>query len=338
MQEISFLQAHMIAFAAGFVLDLIIGDPHSMPHPVRWIGSLIAFLDRKLLGDLADDDPESEARNRSEEKRAGRILVLCVISASLISTALVLYAAYRIHMAAGIAAEAVLTCFLLAMTSLRRESMKVYDALAGGDISASRQAVSMIVGRDTSVLDDAGVTRAAVETVAENLSDGVIAPMIYTAIGGPAAGMVYKAINTMDSMVGYKNDRYMWFGSAAAHLDDIVNYIPARISAWLLIAASAAGGRDYDAAGAFRIWKRDRYNHKSPNAAQTESACAGALGLRLAGDAQYFGRIVRKPYIGDDIRQIELDDIRRTNKLMMISSVIGEILCLAIMYLVSVMI
>ncbi len=332
MQEISLLQAHMIAFAAGFVLDLIIGDPHSMPHPVRWIGNLIAALDRRLLGELPDSNPESDLRDRRAERAAGIRLVLCVVLTTALVTLAVIFAAYKAHIVCGIIVEAVLTCYLLAMTSLRRESMKVYDQLKQHSLEGARKAVSMIVGRDTAVLDEEGVTKAAVETVAENFSDGVIAPMLYAAIGGPVLGLTYKAINTMDSMVGYKNDRYMWFGAPAAHLDDIVNFIPARISAWLLIIASAVSGRDYDSNRAYRIWRRDRHNHKSPNAAQTESAAAGALGLRLAGDAQYFGRIVRKPTIGDPVRPIEAEDIRRVNRLMVTASVIGEILCLAVIY------
>jgi adenosylcobinamide-phosphate synthase len=167
-----------------------------------------------------------------------------------------------------------------------------------------------------------------VETVAENFSDGVFAPMLYAAIGGPVLGLTYKAINTMDSMIGYKNDRYMWFGTAAAKLDDIVNFIPSRMSALLLIAASAVSGKSYDAARAFRIWKRDRANHKSPNAAQTESAAAGSLGLQLAGDARYFGKVVRKPYIGDKVREIEAYDIVRVNRLMTAASFLGFVLCM----------
>ena len=220
------------------------------------------------------------------------------------------------------------------MTSLRRESMKVYHKLAVNDLEGARHAVSMIVGRDTAVLDEKGVTKAAVETVAENFSDGVIAPMLYTAIGGPVLGLLYKAINTMDSMVGYKNDRYMNFGTSAAKLDDAANWLPSRLSALLLIVACVFCGTDYDAGRAYRTWKRDRYNHKSPNAAQTESACAGALGVQLAGDAQYFGKIVKKPFIGDDLRPIEYEDIIRTNRLMTAASVIGELICLTVMILV----
>ncbi len=328
----------MIAFAAGFVLDLLIGDPHRMPHPVRWIGTLIGRLDKSLLGDIPEDRQDPDTRDRNTEQRKGVIIVIIVISITALLTLAAVLLSYKISVICGIIVEAILTCYVLAATSLRRESMAVYHELEKGDLEGSRRAVSMIVGRDTSVLDEDGVTKAAVETVAENLSDGVIAPMLYTAIGGPVLGLTYKAVNTMDSMIGYKNDRYMWLGRTAARLDDAVNYIPARISALLLIAASALGGRDFDAGRAYRTWKRDRYNHKSPNAAQTESACAGALGLKLAGDAQYFGRIVKKPTIGDAVRPIEPGDIRRANRLMMISSVLGEVICLVIMYLISVII
>lgn len=328
----------MIAFLAGFALDLLIGDPHWMPHPVRWIGSLIARLDRSLLGEIPEDLSDPDSRDRKSEQRKGLIIVIIVVAVTALVTLAAIIFAYKVNIFFGIAAEAVLTCYVLAATSLRRESMAVYRELEKGDLEGSRRAVSMIVGRDTTVLDEEGVTKAAVETVAENLSDGVIAPMLYTAIGGPVLGLTYKAVNTMDSMIGYKSDRYMWLGRAAAKLDDAVNYVPARISALLLIAAAALGGRDYDAGRAYRIWKRDRYNHKSPNAAQTESACAGALGLKLAGDAQYFGRIVKKPTIGDAVRPIEPEDIKRANRLMMISSVLGEVICLVIMYLISIII
>ncbi len=302
-----------------------------MPHPVKWIGSLIAFSDRKLLGDITDP----AKRDPAAERRHGAFLVLIVLTVTVFAAAALMITAYSISTAAGIIAETILTCYTLAAASLRRESMNVYEELEKGDLEGARRAVSMIVGRDTAVLDEKGVTKAAVETVAENFSDGVIAPMLYDAVGGPVLGLAYKAVNTMDSMIGYKNDRYQWFGTAAAKLDDIVNYIPARISALLLIASSSFAGRDYDAASAFRIWKRDRRNHKSPNAAQTESACAGSLGLQLAGDASYFGKIVHKPTIGDDTRPIESYDIVRVNRLMIISSVLGEIICLLAIFLMS---
>jgi adenosylcobinamide-phosphate synthase len=335
MQEISLLQAHMIAFAAGFLMDLVIGDPHNIPHPVKWIGNLIAFLDRRLLGEGPDTEPDPAKRNGSRERLNGLILVLTVILITSVMTFAAVYLSYHFSVWLGIVIEAVLTCYILAMTSLRKESMNVYKELVKGNLEGSRRAVSMIVGRDTAVLDEKGVTKAAVETVAENFSDGVIAPMLYDALGGPVLGLAYKAVNTMDSMIGYRNDRYQWFGTAAARLDDAVNYIPSRISALLLIAACIFAGRDYDAAAALRIWKRDRRNHKSPNAAQTESACAGALGLQLAGDASYFGKIVHKPTIGDDTRPVEAYDIVRVNRLMLKASLLGEIICLLAIFMMN---
>ena len=315
------------------MLDLLVGDPHGIPHPIVWIGKLIGRLDASLLGEIPADKANPETRDKASENRKGLLLVLIVIMLTASITVAIMYAAYRISPIAGVIVEAILTCYLLAQTSLRRESMKVYRELKEGTLESARKAVSMIVGRDTQVLDETGVTKAAVETVAENFSDGVFAPMLYAAIGGPVLGLTYKAINTMDSMIGYKNDRYMWFGTAAAKLDDAVNYIPSRLSAMLLIAASAICGRSYDAGRAFRIWKRDRANHKSPNAAQTESAAAGSLGLQLAGDAQYFSRIVRKPFIGDKVREIEAYDIVRVNRLMTAASFIGFILCILVIYI-----
>ncbi len=312
----------------------MVGDPHNIPHPVVLLGRLIARLDKSLLGEIPPEKSDPNTRDAASEGRKGVILVITVVLTAIVLTAAVMYAAYRISPYLGLAAETILTCFLLAQTSLRRESMKVYRELKEGTLAGARKAVSMIVGRDTEVLDETGVTKAAVETVAENFSDGVIAPMLCAAVGGPVLGMTYKAINTMDSMVGYKNDRYMWFGKAAAKLDDAANYIPARLSALLLIAASAIAGKDYDAGRAARIWKRDRRNHKSPNAAQTESAAAGALGVQLAGDAQYFGKIVKKPYIGDKVRDIEVYDIVRVNRLMHIASFIGFALCLLAIFIV----
>lgn len=313
----------------------MVGDPHGIPHPIVWIGKLIGALDKRLQGEIPAEKSDPQTRDKAAERRKGVALVIIVVCLTVALTAAVTYAAYRLSQVAGVIVEAVLTCYLLAQTSLRRESMKVYRELKEGTLESARKAVSMIVGRDTQVLDETGVTKAAVETVAENFSDGVIAPMLYAAIGGPVLGLTYKAINTMDSMVGYKNDRYMWFGTAAARLDDAANYIPARISALLLIAASAVSGKDYDASRAFRIWRRDRANHKSPNAAQTESAAAGALGLQLAGDAQYFGKIVKKPFIGDKVREIEAFDIVRVNRLMSAASFLGFALCICALAVVS---
>lgn len=326
---------HIFAFIAGFVLDLLIGDPHFIPHPVRLIGSLISFLDKRLNCDAKYNISEKKL-NLIKYKR-GMLLVFAVIFATFTMSVIIIVAAYSINLYAGVIAEAVMTWQILATKCLRVESMRVYDALRTDGVDAGRRAVSMIVGRDTSVLDAAGVTRAAVETIAENTSDGVIAPMLYTAIGGPVLGFVYKAVNTMDSMIGYKNDKYMYFGRFAARLDDVVNFIPARISAYLMIVAAFIGGRQFDGQNAYRIFKRDRFNHASPNSAQTESVCAGALRVRLAGDAVYFGKLVKKKYIGDRLREIEYEDIKRANRLMYITAFLCEFLSVAVMSLVLIL-
>lgn len=326
---------HIFAFIAGFMLDLLIGDPHFIPHPVRLIGSLISFLDKMLNCDAGYNISEKKL-NLIKYKR-GMLLAFTVIFATFAMSVIIIVAAYSINLYAGVIAEAVMTWQILATKCLRVESMRVYDALRTDGVEAGRRAVSMIVGRDTSVLDAAGVTRAAVETIAENTSDGVIAPMLYTAIGGPVLGFVYKAVNTMDSMIGYKNDKYMYFGRFAARLDDVVNFIPARISAYLMIAAAFIGGRQFDGRNAYRIFKRDRFNHASPNSAQTESVCAGALRVQLAGDAVYFGKLVKKKYIGDGLREIEYEDIKRANRLMYITAFLCELLSVAVMSLVLIL-
>ena len=326
---------HIFAFIAGFMLDLLIGDPHFIPHPVRLIGSLISFLDKRLNCNTGYNSSEKKL-NLIKYKR-GMLLAFTVIFATFAISVIIIVAAYSINLYAGVIAEAVMTWQILATKCLRVESMRVYDALRTDGVDAGRRAVSMIVGRDTSVLDAAGVTRAAVETIAENTSDGVIAPMLYTAIGGPVLGFVYKAVNTMDSMLGYKNDKYMYFGRFAARLDDVVNFIPARISAYLMIAAAFIGGRQFDGKNAYRIFKRDRFNHASPNSAQTESVCAGALRVQLAGDAVYFGKLVKKKYIGDGLREIEYEDIKRANRLMYITAFLCELLSVAVISLVLIL-
>ena len=329
-------KSHVLAFIIGFVLDQIIGDPWNMPHPIRLIGTLISKLtDIFLLKRI--DKKRNNSSNKGSKKSSNQIFLgtcmwIIVVMATFMATFLIMFAASRINVYVQIVVEAVLTCYILAAKSLRVESMKVYYALKNGTLEDARYAVSMIVGRDTNVLDKEGVIKAAVETVAENTSDGVIAPLIYTFFFGPIGGFVYKAINTMDSMVGYHNEKYEYFGKTAAKMDDIFNYIPARISALLMIAASFILGKRYSGRNALKIFKRDRYNHKSPNSAQTESACAGALSLRLAGNAVYFGKMVEKPYIGDNIRDIELEDIKRACILMYAT----EYLCMIIFVLAAV--
>lgn len=308
---------HIAAMLAGFLMDLLFGDPYWLPHPIRLIGNWISFLEKRLLGSKT----EEKHTTPEQEQRRGMLLVLAVLSSTVFVTAVLLLGAYRLHPYLGVVIESIMTYQILATKCLQVESMKVYQELKKGDIAASRKVVSMIVGRDTECLDETGVAKAAIETVAENTSDGVIAPMICTAIGGPILGFFYKAVNTMDSMVGYKNEKYQYFGSAAAKFDDVVNYIPARLSAWLMILASAITHMDWK--NAKKVFLRDRYNHKSPNSAQTESVMAGALDVQLAGDAWYFGKLCKKPTIGDAIREIEPEDIRRSHTLLYMTAVLA---------------
>ncbi len=309
---------HIGGFFTGFILDIVFGDPYWMPHSIKLIGNLIDRLEKAL--------------NKGSHKiEKGRFIVCAVLIAVALVSGAVYMGAYKINPILGYAVESFMTYQILAMKCLKTESMKVYQKLINGTLEEARFAVSMIVGRDTSRLSKEGITKATVETVAENTSDGVIAPMIYMCIGGPFLGFIYKAINTMDSMIGYKNERYIEFGRAAAKTDDTANYIPARISGILMIAASFLGGKAFDGKRAWKIYLRDRRKHASPNSAQTESACAGALGIQLAGNATYFGKEVKKPYIGDKIREIEPEDIVRTNKLMYITGILCHVICLAAM-------
>ena len=327
------MKYHILAFGAGFLLDQLFGDPYFLPHPIRGIGWLIAKTEKMLRdGNPQENSPEREAA----ERRQGKLLVAVVLLLTGIVVALILFGAYAVHPKLGTVIEAVMTYQILAARCLQVESSKVWKQLNAGNLESARKAVSMIVGRDTEHLTEEGVTKAAIETVAENTSDGVIAPMLYTALGGPVLGFLYKAVNTMDSMVGYKNEKYFHFGRAAAKLDDVVNYLPARISALLMIGAALVSGENYSGKQAWRIWRRDNRQHASPNSAQTESVCAGALGIRLAGAASYFGKIVKKPYIGDPTRPVEPEDIRRTNRLMNRTAWICEILCLGILIAVAV--
>ena len=312
---------HISAFFFGFILDMIFGDPQGFPHPVRLMGGLISALEKRLL-DMGNRNPDRELKN-------GKFLAAAVLlSVSAVSSA-VFIAAYFAHPILGACAEAFMTYQILAAKGLKSESMKVFDRLERDDLSGARKEVSMIVGRDTDNLDAEGVTKAAVETVAENTSDGVVAPMLYCAVGGPVLGLMYKAVNTMDSMIGYKNDKYLYFGRAAAKLDDAANFLPARISAVFMLFSAFIGGFDFK--NALRIYKRDRLKHSSPNSAHTEAVCAGALGVRLAGDAVYFGKAVKKPFIGEALRKIEPEDIRRANRLMYFTAWTAETVCILVM-------
>lgn len=310
----------MLPPAVGFVLDLMLGDPGWLYHPVRMIGHLITGSERIIR--------KCFSKTPGGERLGGVMLVMIVLGAGIAVPALLLRAAYGWKFPFGLAVESFMCYQILAVRSLRTESDKVFQALDQGNLADARKAVSMIVGRDTRNLTKEGVAKAAVETVAENTSDGVTAPMFYMVLGGAALGFAYKAVNTMDSMVGYKNDRYRYFGTAAARLDDVVNYLPARLSAGCMLLGSVLTGMD--AKNACRIYLRDRRKHKSPNAAQTESVMAGALGVELAGDAWYFGILHQKPAIGDPLREIEPEDIRRAHRLLYASAVISLILLLGV--------
>lgn len=292
----------------GFALDCLIGDPYNMPHPVRVMGKIISVL-------------ENYTRKNFQNLRLGGIfLAVTTVAVSVIVPTLILVFCYKINLLLGSIVEGIMCFFLIAPKCLKDESMKVYKALEQGDTEKARRAVSMIVGRDTDVLDRSGIIRATVETVAENTSDGVTSPLFYMSFGGAVGGFIYKAVNTLDSMVGYRDEKYADIGRFSAKLDDFVNYIPSRLTAIVMIFSSLILGLDYK--NSYRIWRRDRRNHASPNSAQTEAVCAGALGVCLAGDAYYFGKLHKKPYIGDNLREIEAVDIKTANRLMYLTSFI----------------
>ncbi len=308
------------AVLGGFVLDALFGDPAWLPHPVVYMGKAISALEKRLRPRLP--------KTPQGELLGGAIVAFCLPVGTFLLTSLVCLAAAKLSPWLGLAVQMFWCGQALAAKGLVQESMNVYRELVKPDLPAARKAVSRIVGRDTQDLTLEGVTKAAVETVAENASDGVIAPLLYMLIGGAPLALTYKAINTMDSMLGYKNKQYLYFGRAAAKLDDLANYIPSRLAGLLWCAAAALTGNS--AKGAWKIWRRDRRNHASPNSAQTESACAGALGVQLAGPAFYFGEYYAKPTIGDAVRPIEPEDIRRADRMMYVESVIALAAGLAI--------
>jgi len=317
----------ILAVAAGFLLDFLFGDPAWIYHPIRMIGNLISLLTRLIRRALP--------KTKAGERFGGALLVILTIAVSAGVSWLILCVLYRISPIAGIAAEAVFCGQIVAARSLQQESMKIYQLLKNDDLDGARKAVSMIVGRDTDKLSKEGVIKATVETVAENASDGVIAPLFWMMAGGAVWGFGYKAINTMDSMVGYKNQEFRYFGTCAAKTDDCVNFLPARLAAFFMIASSFL--LRMDAQNAARIWKRDRRKHASPNSAQTESVMAGALSLQLADDASYFGEIVHKQHIGDAEREPVPEDIIRADRLMMTASWLSVFVFALLRFAVSAM-
>ena len=298
------------AVLGGFVLDALFGDPAWLPHPVVYMGKAISKLE-KFLRPRLPKTPQGELLG-------GAIVAFCLPVGTFLLTGLVCWGSARLHPLLGLAVQKFWCGQALAARGLVQESTNVYKELKKPDLPGARKAVSRIVGRDTAELTAEGVTKAAVETVAENASDGVIAPLLYMLIGGAPLALTYKAINTMDSMLGYKNEKYLYFGRVPAKLDAVANYIPSRLAALLWVAAAAFTRND--AKGAWKIWRRDRRNHASPNSAQTESACAGALGVQLAGPAYYFGQYYPKLTIGDALRPIEPEDILRANRMMYVAS------------------
>ena len=308
------------AVLGGFVLDTLFGDPPWLPHPVVLMGKAISALEKRLRARLPQT-PQGELLG-------GAVVAFTLPVGTFLLTSLVCLGAAKLSPWLGLAVQMFWCGQALAAKGLAQESTNVYRALIKPDLPAARKAVSRIVGRDTQNLTLEGVTKAAVETVAENASDGVIAPLLYMLLGGAPLALTYKAINTMDSMLGYKNEKYLYFGRAAAKLDDAANYLPSRLAGLLWCAAAALTGNSPK--GAWRIWRRDRRCHASPNSAQTESACAGALGVQLAGPAYYFGEYYAKPTIGDPLRPVEPEDIRRANRMMYAESVLALAVGLAV--------
>ena len=313
----------LYALCIGFVIDLIVGDPHSIPHPIVLLGKLISGTE-KLVRKMFPKTVRGE-------NIAGLVLWIIVVTVSTAVPVGILWACHLVSPLLRLAVESIMCWQVLATKCLKDESMQVYDALGTGDIEKSRYAVSMIVGRDTAELDEAAVTRATVETVAENTADGIVAPLLCLAIGGAPLGFFYKAVNTMDSMLGYVEMPYKNIGLVPAKMDDVMNFLPARISAMLMLAGGAVLGMDVK--NGWKIFKRDRFNHASPNSAQTESVCAGLMGLQLAGDAWYHGVLHKKKYIGDPVREIVREDIPLSCRLLYATAVLTLVISAGLKFL-----
>lgn len=313
------------AIVAGFILDLLFGDPRWLPHPICLIGNLIGFLEKHLRRIFSFSNIALLF--------GGFVMVVIVLSLSYFIPYFILQKAEKISIWLAFALETLMFYQIFATKCLKDESMKVYEALKNSDINDARLKLSWIVGRDTKNLTEDEITKGAVETVAENTADGIIAPMFYMFIGGAPLAFLYKGINTMDSMVGYKNDKYLYFGRCAAKLDDLANLIPARITGIAMILAAYL--LSLDAKQAWKTFCRDRYNHLSPNSAMTESVAAGALNIQLGGGHFYFGKWVHKDTIGDDIRPVQPDDIITVNNLLYMTAVIS-ILVFSLIYLIRI--
>lgn len=330
-----------IEIAIGFLLDLILGDPRWLPHPIVYIGKAINILkksaQKKLYGclykEISEEEKKSFKREEKKEHFFGMILSLIIVIGTFFVVFFSLWLLEKIHPLLRYILETFWIYQILATKCLKTESMKVYKKLKEGDLEGARVEISYLVGRDTQSLSEEEVAKATIETVAENTSDGVIAPLFYIAIFGAPLGMAYKAINTLDSMIGYKNDEFLYLGRFAAKLDDVANFIPARLCAIMMMAASFILGFDFK--GSIRIFRRDRFAHLSPNSAQTESVAAGALKIQLGGTHDYFGKPVVKPTIGDNIRPVEYDDIKKCNQLLYATAILTAIVVILVRVLLS---
>ncbi len=308
----------------GFILDFIIGEPQNPVHPVRLMGKVIGFF--------VNIYKEKKIESNIISFIFGTILAIFIIISSYFISYFLVKIFYGINFIFGFIIESIFCYLLIACRGLKDETMKVYDALNKDNIALGRKNLSYIVGRDTENLTKKSIIMAAVETVAENFSDGVIAPLFYMFIGGVPLGVVYKAVNTLDSMVGYRNKTYEYFGKFSARLDDLFNLIPSRLSAIFMIISSKILGLDVK--NAVKIFLRDRYKHKSPNSAQTESVCAGALNIALGGDNYYGGVLVHKPFIGDNKSEVNIEHIKIANKLMY-TSAIAFLIIFSAVYLIG---
>lgn len=304
-----------LIIALALLLDLLIGDPHWLPHPVSAIGRLIRFLEVWLR------QPWLNLR------LAGLLLLLIVVGCSAGVTGLLLYCMKLVHPLAELFVAACVSATCLAARSLHVESARVAAALAAGDLPQARQALAWIVGRDTDDLTETEIWRALIETVAENSSDGVIAPLFWLTLGGPITAIGFKAVSTLDSMVGYRNQRYRYLGWASARCDDLLNFIPARLTALLLIMAAAITGRS--AMAAVRVTLRDRLKHPSPNSAHPESAAAGALGIQLGGPSHYGGVASFKELLGNPGQPLDERAYTGMIQLMYISTFLMAAACIA---------
>ncbi len=301
-----------IAIICGFILDLIIGDPQWFPHPVRFFGWLIENGEKTVRRIFP--------KSAKGEYWGGVVLVIVLAYLCLALVLILLTLAASWHAYALFAVQMLLSYFFIATKNLQVESMYVYRELEKKDLPQARYYLSRIVGRDTKDLSEEQIAKAAVETIAENAADGVIAPLFFLVLGGLPWCVLYKMVNTLDSMIGYKNKKYFYFGRFAALLDDAMNYLPARLSAGFMLLATALLGMDAKVAG--KVYMRDKKQHASPNSGQTEAVMAGALDITLGGNNYYGGKLVEKPTLGNGKRIVEKKDIIRANRLMLVAAVL----------------